>query len=119
MRTHKISLKTFQNAGMGIVSAVSSQINMRLHFLAATIVFILAVVLQVSLVEGLILILTVGLVIVAEMANTAVEFLADTITLEKNEGIRHAKDIAAGGVLVAAIFSLIIGGLIFLPKIYS
>ena len=119
MRTHSISLTTFKNAYLGILTAVNTQTNMRIHFGAAASVFLLAAILKVTLTEGLILVLTVGLVMTAEMANTALEFLADTVTLEKNEGIKHAKDVAAGGVLLAAIFSVIIGFLIFAPKIIS
>lgn len=117
MHKHIISLTTFKNAFVGILTAVNSQANMRIHFSAATLVFILAAILQVSLTEGLVLVLTVASVMAAEMANTAIEFLADTVTLEKNEGIRRAKDVAAGGVLLTAIFSVIIGLLIFAPKI--
>lgn len=116
MRKHTIS---FRNAFIGIYTAVVTQVNMRIHFTATTIVFLLSVWLKVSMTEGLVLVLTISSVLVAEMGNTALEFLADTVTLEKNDGIKHAKDVAAGGVLIAAIFSVIIGCLIFVPKLLS
>lgn len=119
MHKHVISLSTFRNAFIGILTTVITQVNMRIHFSIAALVFLLAIYFKVSLFEGLILVLTVALVMVAEMVNTAIEYLADTVTMEKNEGIRKAKDIAAGGVLISAISSVIIGLLIFIPKIIN
>lgn len=116
MRKHTIS---FKNAFIGIYTAIITQVNMRIHFTFTSLVLILAVWLKVSITEALVLVLTISSVLVAEMGNTAIEFLADTVTLEKNEGIKHAKDIAAGGVLIAAIFSVIVGVVIFLPKLLS
>lgn len=113
MRKHTIS---FRNAGKGILTAARTQANLRVHLLAASIVFILGAALKISLTEGLILLLSVSVVIVAEMVNTAVEFLCDAVTLEKNEFIGYAKDISAGAVLVSAIFAALIGLFIFVPK---
>jgi diacylglycerol kinase len=61
------------------------------------------------------IILAIALVWLAEALNTAIERLADAITLEPNENIGYAKDVAAGAVLAAAIISAVIGLTIFLP----
>lgn len=114
MRKHTIS---FRNAGKGILTAARTQVNIRIHLLAASAVFVLGSVLEISYTEGLILLLAVTVVIVAEMVNTAIEYLCDAITLEKNEFIGYAKDVSAGAVLIAAIFAALIGLFIFLPKI--
>ena len=51
------------------------------------------------------------------MLNTAIERLADAVTLEPNENVGYAKDVAAGAVLTAAILSAVIGLTIFVPHI--
>jgi diacylglycerol kinase (ATP) len=116
MRRHTIS---FQNAAQGILTATHSQTNIRFHLASTIAVFLLSVYLRISLVEGLVLILTVTGVFDAEMFNTAIEFLADAVTLEDNDQIRHAKDISAGAVLFAAVLAAAVGGLIFIPKLIA
>jgi diacylglycerol kinase len=114
MKGHSIS---FFNAFQGIWVAVTTQLNIRLHVLAAAVVVILSVTYHVTAIELIVLVLTIGLVIVAEMINTSLEFLSDAVTLEYNEHIKKAKDVAAGSVLFASIFAVLIGLMIFIPKI--
>jgi diacylglycerol kinase (ATP) len=52
---------------------------------------------------------------VGETINTAVEYVCDVVSPDYNHAVKHAKDIAAGGVLIAAIASLVIGALTFWP----
>lgn len=113
MLKHTIS---FRHALAGIWTALTTQANIRVHFLLASAVFILAVMYHVSHTELLALVLTIMGVMVAEMVNTAIEFLCDAITLEHNNYIKYAKDVSAGAVLLAAIFAALIGLMIFLPK---
>lgn len=80
-------------------------------------VCIAGIYLSISSLEWLILIFTFNLVLVSEMINTAMEAIVDLITLEKNQNAKIAKDVSAGMVLVSAIFAVIIGVYIFLPKI--
>ena len=61
------------------------------------------------------IILAIALVWLAEALNTAIERLADAVTLEPNANIGYAKDVAAGAVLAAAIFALVMGLTIFIP----
>lgn len=63
--------------------------------------------------DMLLIILCIGMVIVSEIFNTAIEFLCDLYTLEYNEKIRIIKDISAGGVLFAAIISLVVALMLF------
>lgn len=70
---------------------------------------------KVSLLEWALLVFAVGLVWLAEALNTAIEFLADEVSLEKRERIGKAKDLGAFGVLVSAIVSAVIGLIVFLP----
>ena len=63
--------------------------------------------------------MAIALVWLAEALNTAIERLADAITLEPNENIGYAKDVAAGAVLAAAIISAVIGLTIFVPHLVA
>ena len=81
------------------------------------IVIILGIVLHVSAVEWAILTLCIGVVIALEIVNTAIEHIANFICPEHNLKIKIIKDLAAAAVLVGAVSALIIGLLIFTPKI--
>ena len=114
MLKHTIS---FQNAFKGIWIAVSTQTNIRIHFLIGSLVLFAATYLAIPIAQILVLILTISLVMLAEMINTAIEFFCDAITLEDNLNIKYAKDVSAGAVLLSAIFALLIGLVIFVPKL--
>lgn len=114
MRKHTIS---FINAFKGIWTAVITQPNLRIHFVIGSLVLLFAAYFQLTFDKVVDLILAIMIVMVAEMANTAIEFMSDAVTLEHNEKIKFAKDVSAGAVLVAAIFAVIIGILIFLPEL--
>ncbi len=114
MLKHTISIR---HAFKGIWVAVTTQTNLRIHFLIASVVVAASVLCRVSAVELLVLVLTIGLVMVAEMVNTALEFLSNAVTLEENVYIRHAKDVGAGAVLLSALFAVLVGLMIFVPKL--
>lgn len=83
------------------------------------LVIISGFIFKISITEWIICIVLFGLVITAELINTAIETTVDIVMPEKNEKAKLAKDIAAGAVLVSAIASAIIGIIIFLPKILN
>ena len=83
------------------------------------LVIISGFIFKISITEWTICIVLFGLVITAELINTAIETTVDIVMPEKNEKAKLAKDIAAGAVLVSAIASAIIGIIIFLPKILN
>lgn len=114
MQKHTIS---FQNALNGIWIALSTQINIRIHFVVASLVLVFSVYLHLSISEILVLVLSISMVMLAEMVNTGIEFLSDAVTLEQNENIKRAKDVSAGAVLLSAIFAALIGIMIFIPKL--
>lgn len=114
MKKHTIS---FLNAFKGIWTALITQSNLRFHFLAASLVVMAALYLQIPMLEIIILIMTICLVMVTEMVNTSLEFMSDAITLEYSEKIKHAKDVSAGAVLISAFFSVLVGLMIFAPKL--
>ena len=110
-------VNSFKYAGTGILTAFKEEKNMKIHFLTMFIVIILGFIFKIELVEWGICIVLFGGVIGAEMFNTAIETVVDMVTPYKNEKAKIAKDVAAGGVLVWAIISAIIGAIIFIPKI--
>ena len=83
------------------------------------LVIISGFIFKISITEWIICIVLFGLVITAELINTALATTVDIVMPEKNEKAKLAKDIAAGAVLVSAITSAIIGIIIFLPRIIN
>ena len=108
---------SFRNALIGIKTAYRSQRNLRIHLFIAVIVIIAAIFLKVSYFDWLILILSIMLVIIAELFNTALEFTVDLSSPEFSHQAKKAKDVSAAGVLVTSLFAVLIGILIFFPKV--
>ena len=90
---------------------------MKFHAVAAVCVVVAGFGLQISPKEWAAVLLCCGLVISAEMVNTAIEKLCDVVEPNLNEKIRAIKDMAAGAVLVCAIAATCVGVIVFLPKI--
>ena len=115
-KTKKL-INSFKYAIEGIISSFRTEQNMKIHIFIMILVIILGIVLKLSALEWIILTIVIALVISAELFNTTIETVVDMITKEKNEKAKLAKDVAAGAVLVLAIGSVIIGLIIFIPKI--
>lgn len=90
---------------------------MRAHLLIALLVLLAAAVLGVSRLELVVLVLTIALVMVAEMINTAVEAVVDLVTEEYKVLAKRAKHAAAGAVLLAAAAAFVVGYLIFFSRL--
>ncbi len=112
-------LKSFAYAIAGIVFMLKTQHNAWLHGIATMAVIALAIYCDVSASDWRWLIVAMGMVWVGETINTAVEYVCDVVSPQYSEAVKHAKDIAAGGVLIAALASLIIGILTFWPYFSS
>ena len=106
-------MKSFYYAFRGILETIKSERNMRIHLCVAFYVIVAGFVTHISASEWAVVLICIGLVTALECLNTAMEKLCDTVHPEKSEGIRIAKDAAAGAVLCAAIASAIVGGIIF------
>ena len=113
---HTIS---FRHAFDGIVYAFNSQPNLKIHFLIATCVLIAGWIAKITPVEWLFIIVAIFMVLIAEMVNTAMEQTVDLITKEWRENAKFAKDVTAGTVLFAAIGSVVIGLIIFIPHLIA
>ena len=107
--------KSFYYAFQGIRTALLQQ-NMKVHVVCAIAVIIAGFVTGLSPIEWSILVIVISLVISLEMINTAIEAIVDLASPTIHPLAKIAKDVAAGSVLVFAIVSVIIGGLIFIPK---
>jgi len=92
--------------------------NFRVQVGFAVLVTILGIVLGISDLEWLALILIIAVVLILELINTAVETVVDMVSLKYHPLAKITKDCAAGAVLVAAFSSVLIGIIIFLPKLF-
>ena len=109
--------ESFGYAFEGIWTGIRNERNMKIHCLAIIFVTLAGTMFQISAVEWCICLLLFGLVAALELVNTAVEAVVDLVTEEKKPLAKIAKDTAAGAVLFAAIISVIIGCIIFLPYV--
>ena len=107
------------NAINGILCVIKTGRNIKIHFVFAAIAIIAGFIFKITNIEFLILILTIFFVLVSEFMNTAIEMLADLYSTEYNEKIKILKDIGAGAVALSAIASVIVGIIMFLPKILN
>lgn len=112
-------IKGFVYALNGIWHAAATQLNFRVHLFCATLAVCAGYALHISNGEWLWVILCIGMVLVAELFNTAIEFLTDLVSPEYNKKAGLVKDMAAGAVLITAITAVIIGLIIFLPKLLA
>jgi diacylglycerol kinase len=110
-------INSFFYAIAGIKSCFVSEANFRIHIVTAFVAIVVSLVLGISATEWIAIGVCIAFVITMEMINTAVEKLCDLVNKEVHPTIKQVKDVAAGAVFVAAVFSLIIGCAIFLPKI--
>jgi diacylglycerol kinase len=111
-------LVTFRHAGRGLWLLISTQWNFRIHLLATATAIGLAAFFHFVLFEWLILIITIALVLVAEAINTALERTNDLRRSGLDPIVRDAKDLAAAAVLLSAIAALIVGTLLFAPRLW-
>lgn len=102
----------------GIIFTARTQKHMRRHFIAALAVLLTVLLLRVSPLEFTLLVISVSFVLCAELLNTAIEVVVDMVSPEFHPLARTAKDVAAGGVLVAAIGAVVMGYLILFRYIF-
>ncbi|GGE65978.1 diacylglycerol kinase (ATP) [Pedobacter psychrotolerans] len=112
-------LRSFKYAINGLRLFLMNDHNGRVHFCAAIIAIGLSWLLHISALEWVTILLMIGAVIVTEMINASIEKLADVVSPEYHPKIKIVKDVAAGAVLVTAFLAVIIGAIIFIPKLLS
>lgn len=114
IRKHTISIK---NAWNGLKWALTTQPNYRIHFVLSLLSIAGGFFFGVSSCEFLILLVLIFMGFTIETINTAIEEATDAIDTKRRPDIGLAKDVAAGAMLMFAIGSLIIAGIIFIPRI--
>ena len=113
--------KTFfsatKNALNGIIHAFKTEKNLRNDYIIGALVLFVSLFFDFTKTELICLVLTIGFVIFAEMINSTVEYIVNLVKTEYDLNAKAAKDIAAGGVLIASIISVIVAYLLFVDKI--
>lgn len=112
-------INTFRNARKGMRLSLKSEQNIRVHLLAGSVALAAGFFFHFSTVKFCILLLTIVMVISAEMMNSAIEFALDSIYHNKySRMVGMAKDIAAGAVMIVTVVALMVGVLLFVPPFY-
>ena len=111
--------RSFVHAFRGIGTVIRTQHNAWIHLVATIGAVALGFIVALNRIEWCVIVLAIALVWITEAVNTAIELLADEVTRERREGIGRAKDVGAGAVLLAAITSLFLGAIIFVPHLLA
>ncbi|GAB3574497.1 diacylglycerol kinase family protein [Hymenobacter daeguensis] len=109
---------SFGHAFRGVWAALRSEVHLRFHAVATVVVMGLGFYYGIARLEWALVALAVACVWAAELMNTAIEALTDLASPGFHPLAGKAKDVAAGAVLLAAIGALVVGGLVFIPKIF-
>ncbi len=109
----------FRNAFRGLHVFAKTTRHLFIHVISALTAVILGFCFNISNVEWILIVLSIGLVFVTEILNTAIEIDIDLTSPEYHPFARDTKDVAAGAVLLSAVSALIVGLIIFLPKIIN
>ncbi|MCZ4695392.1 diacylglycerol kinase family protein [Ancylomarina euxinus] len=121
MKQNKFSIlkriKSFGFAFNGLKILIKEEHNARVHLIAAISVILAGLYFDITMMEWLAVSFAIGFVITIEIINSAIENISDFISPEKNDSIKKIKDLAAAGVLMSALTALVIGLIIFIPKI--
>ncbi|KKQ91937.1 MAG: Diacylglycerol kinase [Candidatus Woesebacteria bacterium GW2011_GWB1_39_10] len=117
---HRHSLiKSFSFAINGLKGIILKERNFKIQLFVGVLAVILGFALKLNPAEWLNLVIIITLVLILELVNTSIEQIVDLISPEFQEKAKIAKDVAAATVLVASIGSIIIGALLFLPKLLA
>ena len=111
--------ESFNHATDGIEYAINHERNLKIEIFIGILVSIAGFVFKISLLEWLVIVLVISMVICLELVNTSIERTVDLVTKEYKDLAKVAKDVAAGAVLIMSKFSVVVGIIIFLPKIIA
>ncbi len=110
--------KSFNHAFRGLSIVVKTQHNIWIHFIIAIITMAFGLFFNISNIEWLVIVLTIGLVLITEILNTALEIDIDLTSPTYHPYARDTKDVASAAVLISVIIALIAGLIIFIPKVF-
>lgn len=112
-------MRSFGPALAGLAWAFQTQRNLQAHAAAVVLAAACGLWLEIAAWEWCAVALSSGLVWTAELLNTAIEVLADRVSTAREEAIKRVKDVAAAAVLMAALAALVVGLIIFAPKLWA
>ncbi len=115
--SYKKRMLSFKYAFQGVATLFRETPNAVIHLILAIAAILMGFLFSISTAEWLAVTVIIGLVLALEAVNTSIETLADLVSKERNATIKKVKDLAAAGVLLAAMAALAVGVLVFLPKI--
>lgn len=110
---------SFVYACKGLLFAFRTQVNFRIHIVALVLVNAAGLFFHIRMYEWLAVWICIALVLAAELLNTALEILTDKLWTEKHRDAGHIKDTGAAAVLVCALVSLVVSGIIFIPYLQA
>jgi diacylglycerol kinase len=111
--------KSFSFAFSGIKEAFKKEPNLRIHTVVAAVVIIAAILLGFGAIEFILLLFTIFFVLTLELLNTFLESLVNLVAPEIGPEAKAAKDISAAMVLFASILAVLVGAVLFVPKILN
>lgn len=111
--------KSFTYAFRGLVKTFAEEQNLRIQIFIAFLVILLGWRLGINRIEWCIIILAIGIVILAEIINTAVEFITDVLKPRIDDYVKVIKDIMAAAVMTSSLVAVIVGLIIFVPYLWG
>ena len=117
MKKNSNFLESFVCAFKGIVYVFKNERNFKFHILFSTLVLLCSLFFKLSYIELSVILIMIAIVLTLEIINTIIENIMDFLCKDYNLNVKIIKDMAAGAVLVSAFISIIVGLLIFIPKI--
>ncbi|KXB67488.1 putative undecaprenol kinase [Parvimonas sp. KA00067] len=117
MKKNSNFLESFVCAFKGIVYVFKNERNFKFHILFSALVLLCSLFFKLSYIELSVILIMIAIVLTLEIINTIIENIMDFLCKDYNVNIKIIKDMASGAVLVSAFISIIVGLLIFVPKI--
>ncbi|MCC6323315.1 diacylglycerol kinase family protein [Candidatus Nomurabacteria bacterium] len=111
--------RSFIHAFRGVGVVIKTQHNAWVHMFFAVVTVVLGYVLEISSIEWILIVFAIGFVLVAEAFNTAIEIDIDLTSPEYHPYAKATKNVAAGAVLISVIVSVVVGLIVFVPKIIA
>lgn len=108
---------SFKYAFEGIIQTYKGEQNLKIHTFIAILVVVFGFFLKISTVEWFACLILIGLVLMSEFFNTAIEYVVDLASPRIHPLAKAAKDTASAGVLIMSLMAAIVGGIIFIPKL--
>jgi diacylglycerol kinase len=111
--------KSFNYAFRGLVKTFREEQNLRIQIFVAFLAILLGWYLEINKIEWCVIILAIGMVLLAEIINTAVEFVTDVLKPRIDDYVKVIKDIMAAAVMTSSIIAVIVGLIIFVPYLFK